>query len=471
MQNATASLESDVMLGIIKNLANHPLTKQELEQRKLAQQVTTRMVLSDEFVDVIATPLRDAAGNFNLHYLLRLHRPSDFAIEQADNKTFYNVQFSARVYDAANKLIFKQEKSVARNLDPSELDHLKKSLFGYEGWMALAPGKYKIDFLLTNKLNQTAYKAQREVVIPAPSEQGLRLSQVLAFSSAQAAERGRDYLPFTSGGVKFTPITGAGLTFAPGQNVNIFYQIWAPPQDPGSYGDKSLIVDHAYGRPGSVGDTKTIHDVVLKQQFDPFGSLVSGKRIPLANGASPGSYRLMISVSDPDSKEKVYSSLNFRVSNSPETSPSFDIYDPDLAEEVSKGTPELDRALSFLAQDDKDSALKWFKSALAKNPSNEIARTRLAELYFAKQDYAGVAALFARTPITTETDEETILKAAASMEKTGDVPRAIALLENAVNVRNTSGPLYIALADLYRGEGNVQKASQLESKGRALAKQ
>jgi len=77
MQNATASLESDVMLGIIKNLANHPLTKEDLEHKRLAQQVTHRIVLSEEFLDVITTSLRDAAGNYNLHYLLRFHRPSD----------------------------------------------------------------------------------------------------------------------------------------------------------------------------------------------------------------------------------------------------------------------------------------------------------------------------------------------------------------------------------------------------------
>src|SRR5215831_7979217 len=80
LQNATTSLESDVMLGIIKNLANHPLTKQMVEQKRSAQQVTHRVVLGNEFVDVVAASLRDASGNFNLHYLVRLHKPSDFAI-------------------------------------------------------------------------------------------------------------------------------------------------------------------------------------------------------------------------------------------------------------------------------------------------------------------------------------------------------------------------------------------------------
>jgi hypothetical protein len=57
------------------------------------------------------------------------------------------------------------------------------------------------------------------------------------------------------------------------------------------------------------------------------------------------------------------------------------------------------------------------------------------------------------------------------MAKTGDVPRAISFLESAINQRSTSGPLYMALAGFYRDEGNIQKANQLESKGRALTKE
>jgi GWxTD domain-containing protein len=467
MQNATASLESDVMLGMIKNLANHPLTKQMLEQRRMAQQVTHRIVLSGEFLDVVATPLRDAAGNFNLHYLLRLHRPEDFAVGQADNKIFYSIDFSVQVYGPDNKLIFQQLKTVGSNLDDAEASRLRSSVFGYEGWLALAPGKYKVDFQLANKITQTAFKAQREVVVPAPAE-GLRLSETIAFAKAESTTR--DYLPFTLGGVKFTPLIGEGLTYAPGQDVNVFYQIWAPPRTSALYTDKSLTVDYAYGRLGAAGDTKTLHEQVAMQQFDAFGSLVSGKKIPLAADAAPGNYKLMVSVAAPDSPQKVYSSLNLRIASNPATAPAFDIFDPDLAEYVIHGVADFDRALCYLAQGDKDSALQWFQAALAKDAGNEAARSHLGELYYAKQDYPAVAALYARVTVTKETDEQSILRAAESMARTGDLPRAITFLETALNVRRNSGPLYIALAGYYRDEGNLQKASQMESKGKELSR-
>jgi Tfp pilus assembly protein PilF len=180
---------------------------------------------------------------------------------------------------------------------------------------------------------------------------------------------------------------------------------------------------------------------------------------------------LLVSATDPGDHQKIYASLNFRVYSGPGVAPPYDVVDPDLADEVTKGVPDFNRALCALAENDRDSALRWFKVALMRNPSNEVARSRLAQLYYDKQQYADVAALFARSPVTRETDEEAILRGADSIARTGSVPRAISLLEDALHIRGNSGPLYLALAGYYRNEGDTEKATQLESRGRELIKQ
>jgi len=38
-------------------------------------------------------------------------------------------------------------------------------------------------------------------------------------------------------------------------------------------------VDYAYGRLGSTGDAKSVHEEVAKQQFDSFGSMLTGKKL------------------------------------------------------------------------------------------------------------------------------------------------------------------------------------------------
>src|SRR5581483_2353510 len=61
------SLQSDVMLATIRNLANNPISQTELaNRRRLLEDVTHRVVLGEDYLDVVTMPLRDAAGNTNL---------------------------------------------------------------------------------------------------------------------------------------------------------------------------------------------------------------------------------------------------------------------------------------------------------------------------------------------------------------------------------------------------------------------
>ena len=79
-----------------------------------------------------------------------------------------------------------------------------------------------------------------------------------------------------------------------------------------------------------------------------------------------------------------------------------------------------------------------------------------------------MAQLFARAPITKQTDDQTILRLAESILKTGNTARAIEVLESALALKTPTRPLYLALASYYERAGNVRKAAELESKGKAL---
>jgi len=102
-------------------------------------------VLNEEFLDVITMPLRDAAGNFNLHYLLRLHRPSDFAIEEATTKSF-TTWLSRHAFMAGQEADLQRREECFQYLDAAEVDRIKHSLFGYEGWLPLVPASTRLIF-------------------------------------------------------------------------------------------------------------------------------------------------------------------------------------------------------------------------------------------------------------------------------------------------------------------------------------
>lgn len=470
LTNATSSLQSDVVLSAIRNLANHPLTKVDLERRRaLLESVTIRLIVGGEVLKTLAVPLRGTDGNINLHYVLRLSKPGDFALsESKPNEYYYSVNATVRVFGPEDKLIFTQEKTLSHYLDKSQFETVKNKVFGYEGWLPLPPGKYKLEFSLTDLLKHTAFRAERRVVVPDVPTEGMRLTEVVPFSEAESGDPARsNFLPFSVAGVKFTPLLTHELDLPLGLNLDVFYQVWVPPRDPQKDQGRKLEVEYAYGRPGGRGEAKVIREDVQKEQFDKWGSLISGKRIPLAEMPT-GSYMLTATLSDPETQQKAYGTLGFHITPNPTLLPAWDIYDKEAGEDVRNGLVDYQRGLCYLAFGQKERAMEWFQRALQKNPANEEARAMLVDLYFAREQFAKVADLFARAEITRKTSEQTILRAAESFEKIGDRKRAISLLESAVATKTDEGLLYLALASYYERAGEPKKAEELQRKGKSL---
>src|SRR5258708_5314977 len=74
-QNASSGMESDVMLAILRDLPNHPLSLQELEIHRMNAHVSASLIFQGETLGVLALPVRNSAGNTRLDYLLRLAKP------------------------------------------------------------------------------------------------------------------------------------------------------------------------------------------------------------------------------------------------------------------------------------------------------------------------------------------------------------------------------------------------------------
>ena len=124
---------------------------------------------SEEYLDIATVPLRDSAGNTNLHYVLRLKHAEDFTMgESAKGGYYYSVLASVNVKGADGKLIFKDERKISKNITETQLEELKDKLFGYEGWLPLPSGKYKLEFHLANLLGNTAFHREVEVAVPDP---------------------------------------------------------------------------------------------------------------------------------------------------------------------------------------------------------------------------------------------------------------------------------------------------------------
>src|SRR6266496_714413 len=470
INTAESTMQSDLLLGTVHDLANHPFSLEQLRtRRELEEEVKHRIVLPDNFLGVMCVPLRDSAGNVRLHYALRLTQPEDFAVAKSEQQYYYSIEVLVRVLGPDGKEIFERERKISRYLPKSELDSLKGKPLGYEGWVPLAPGTYKVDFLLTNVLTKTAFTAQREMTIPQVAAQELFVTDPVAFSQAGAVDPSEaDFLPFTAGGIRFRPYVVNDLALVAGQDLKFFYQVWKQSSKGQDAGTDKYPLEYVYGMPSFSGRTQTIHEELPVNQFDPNGSVVNGKKIPTTD-LGTGNYRLTVSLADPLTQRKRFSTLKFNiVSDGPSGSDAWWIDDDGLAEYLTSGQADYDRGLVCLVAGDYSGAAHQFQQALSRNPGNERARAKLIDYFFKERQYSQVIKLFSQGSMTAETGESTILSVADSFDQAGNPKGAVGVVESALSLRPPSGTLYLALASYYDHLGNRERAQFFRGKGQSF---
>jgi GWxTD domain-containing protein len=469
-QNATASLQSDIMLGVLRDLANSPLSIRQLNLRQMATNVNASLVSTADVLGLLALPVRDSAGATRTDYLLRFTHPENFSIaELPGDKFYFKVGIRAQVFGPENRLLFTQERLYTKNLSKDQVQRVKDRVFGFEGSLPLAPGTYHVEFQLTDWLKKVSYRAKQDVVVPAIPAKGFTVTDIVPFSAAKGIEKeDAENVPFSFGGVKFEPMLKQETNFTAGGQINFFYQIWAPPNAQAAAPDQKLKVSYVYGRPGGRQDSQTIEDDVSKAQFDANGSLVNGKEISVGDWAS-GNYKLVLTLVDPGSEEKAYSTMNFRVLPSPGVHRSWGIDDrEETVKEAANGVLDYERGQCYLAQGQAEAAIALFQRALQKNPDSQNVLTALVDAEFSRQAYGEVAKYTKKVTLTELTEERTILRLAESLDKTGDTRKAIEFLEAALLVKPASGALDITLAEYYQRVGDAKKAEEYRLKGQKI---
>jgi len=471
-QNPIRSLQSDVMMSVIHDLANSPANVHELQRRAALMTASSRILVGGETLGVMTTPLRDPEGNVKVHYLLRLKKPEDFALgKDAEGNYYFSVEARVQVYGPDDKLIFTQERPLKHLVTADQVEQVKTKLFGYEGWLPLPHGTYHLKFLLTNLVNSVGFQAESNIAIPDVPSNGLVATPLVAFSSVQNIQpEFSGMVPFSAAGLKFSPQLPRELILSPSMNLQFFYQIWAGQNELLRPSVQNLEARYAMGRPGAVGEARVVTDLVSKEQIDSTGTILTGKKIPLGDWAQ-GNYLLTLTLNSTEGQEKASGTLIFRlIGEAPDTG-DWDVFDGEgISKDVRNGTTDYQRGLCYLALGEKDSAVQWFRNALDKNPGQEDIRTALVNLQFGLNAFPAIAQLARQIPITGDTEEETILRLAEALDKTGSTQDAINLLQSAIKLKSPNGPIYLTLASYYRRIGDARNGDDFEKKGQELMK-
>ena len=366
------------------------------------------------------------------------------------------------MFDDKRQLLLDRTNTFSDFVDSSEVDTVRQKVAGVEGVLPLPPGVYHLRFELTNNVNATTYSVERVVTVADPPVHGLQLSEIMPFWSAESVDTSVVTVPFAIAGVKFWPRAADNLLVSPGQDLRITYQIWSQFTDPLANRGKKLGIEYKYGRLGVSGDIKSITEELAREQFDAHGGLITGKSLPTTD-LQPGNYRLVINVIDPETQLKAFSGINFRIAEAVVPS-AWDVWDQKGSARFRRSMQSYERASVYQAKGNAEQAQAYWTRALEQDPENSKARTRLANSYYKQAKYEQVVGLYPKPDVTKLTDDESVLNLADSLARTGQTNQAISTLEQAINQRSQSEPVYLTLASYYEQTGRSDKADELRKK-------
>jgi GWxTD domain-containing protein len=471
LSNPRPSLTSDVMLMMLRGLAEQPGYRDDIRRKWMnREQVSTSMILQGHNLDIILLPVRDDHGISRLDYSLSLKSPSDLSVTTTkDDRLMYNLQVRVQVFDRdTNKLIFVSQKDLRDTFDKNRYQDIKDKLFAFEGMLPLPAGNYRLAFQFTDWNKNVSYRTEREIAIPKIDANQFQVPAILPFASAEEVDPvAAPVLPFTLAGVHFVPLSTSNLFLSTQQSFQVAYQVWTSPTNPALGQDQNLQIEYGIGQPSVPGSAKAIKDSASLRQFDSGGSLVSGKKLAL--DGNPGNYILTVAVVAPGSAVPRFAKLNFKaVDPAGLPPPPWIVIDSTIREDMEKGVFDRNRGLCYMEQGLSAEGRPWLRRALALDHSDELARARLVEAYFAQQDYKAVEALYKDTGVTDAADAHTLLRIASSLRKLGNEAEGLRLLEHGSEAHAGDPAMFVALADYYTQMGDAAKASAALQKSKTI---
>jgi len=358
IKNPEPSLQSDVILSRIRDYRNLPETRELLAiRRSQLEGVSHRILLDDQFSDLAVIATRDSSDLASVHYLFRFWQPRDFALaQQSDGRYYYSLHLDTELSSADNKLIYKDTQILQHIFTQSQVDVIRGKSFGVENRLAAAPGKYQLRVMLTNDLTHQVFSQTRAVEVPGFAT-GLGLSRIWFASAQPPIQDTNQIFPFSVSGTKTWPIGSDNAAIPPDAPLRFLMQIWQPPVNPSLAAGKKLQVDTVIGRLGSP-DKQTDTGTIDRGSFDANGNLLYGK--DLAQSMAPGSYRLVVKVTDPESQQSTAEAINFTLHN-PDASPLWTARADSFGKRPDDALNLYRSGLCALAQGDSALAIRYLK--------------------------------------------------------------------------------------------------------------
>lgn len=468
LKDYSPSMESDVLLSTIKGLADNPVNKALIKERKANEHVTTNVFLGTNPAVLQPAIFRDSTGRMTVDYLFSYQHPEPAIIGTLpDKRPGYSLTLQTSVLTVDGKPVYEQNEKISAAVSDTAAAAARDKRFGAESRVPLAPGQYQLVTTLTNDFTHLAVRQRASITVPDPAQTSWSMSKVLVISSQRPIPDAEGNLPFSIAGLRFVPEGVQQASLQPGEPLRLLIQLWSKPADPASRQGHQIKIHYVCGALQSGQDTHQEDEEIDAAGFDASGNLVSGRTLS-TDGFAAGNYRVVITATDETTQQKAYATMNFRISSESEVTALWTAYDA-LQGVRGKATDDYKRALSALMLAQNDNAIMWLQRSLEDDPTYTLAFTKLVDLLSQSNKYKEVADLSAKHPVSQELAPETAILISQANVQIGDLNLATRILEQELQFQPPSANLYLALANVYQKRGDASKADDYKRLAAKLA--
>ena len=438
MQQFTVTMNSDMLVSRIQNLANDPYNLSRIRQlRALNESVRSFFLLADQRpLEMTLIVVTDPAGQPWIDYSVLIDAPELGSIAP-DGKGLM-IAFLYQLKSESGDVIV--EDAQERTYPAFEILDGQKHFrpFQIASRLPVTPGKYRLDVEIHQNQTSKNFRGSQNIVAGAPG--AASIGELALVNSVEQAARPDGATPFQYFGSQFHP--SPSRQFAAESALRVLFQLDAPP--PAVDYELEYLLAHTQLREAR----RTITDTIRAAQFRQ-GHLLTSKSLPLA-GLPEGDYRLIVNARRLDNPDVVLASSNsgFHIVSNPSDAAMY--IDPNTMKLAQPGVAAYIRALGALARKDENAATAYLRQSVDQNPANLFADAQIVELYYRLRQFPEIARLYDKLGVKPfESSAASLAEVSIGLWNAGQQERAREVLKSA-QAAFPGDPLVGALAKTVR---------------------
>lgn len=460
----TPSLESDVTLARIRQLPEQEAPREYLQRfgadGKFHEKVTANY--SYQFAPVQATmiPVMDEKGKSLIHYAF-LIAPEDLSIGRYQEDYYLSLDITLTVSDEAHHTLLTFNQELVQYYSEAEFQRIKSMPLLFEDKLGAVPGKYYIDLLIHNRLNRQNYRVSRLLEIAGAPAVVPALSPVVImdrFEPVNPAQPKASDLCFTFFNVTFMPLLERSWTA--GRKLNVFYQLYYPPDKAAKESGEALTVEYRIVSPSPSIPPKIITDIIPKSKINRLGSLLNFKQLEPAD-IPVGRLTLVVALKEPSGRLITSGNVNFSTEPAPLAQPRL-VASQHLQTDEG-GIYDYHRALFLEKQGKSGEAYSLMKDAYAKSAGQTVVALAMARLEYQQNNYTRGIEILELARQAKDFPSNGNLQLGRLYAAAGRPDEARAMAEAFLTAEKNPTHLQAAeLAAIYEKTGDREKAAQYQ---------